>query len=171
MTPISARSRKPIVKPVGIESSSARLVGSEDRRLALRHHVARAAHGVGRVGVDDVAGHQPIKQHAQRGQVLFHRGRGELTLLLLDEGGDVEGLDLRELVEVVGLAPFGEAAGRVEIGFARVVVVDLGGEEFEDALRRFRRRREQPGRDQAGGGGNDELAGRGELAPENETVG
>jgi len=46
-------------------------------------------------------------------RLLFHRGAGELTLLLLDEGGDVQGLDLRELVEVVGLAPFGEAAGRL----------------------------------------------------------
>jgi hypothetical protein len=43
-------------------------------------------------------------------QVLFDRGRGELALQLLDEGGDVERLDLRELVEVVGLAPLGEAA-------------------------------------------------------------
>ena len=44
-----------------------RLLGGEHRRLALRHHVAQAAHGVGRVRLDDVAGHQPVKQHPQRG--------------------------------------------------------------------------------------------------------
>jgi len=32
-----------------------------------------------------------------------------------------------------------------------VVVVDIGGEEFHHSLRRFRGRREQPGREQAGG--------------------
>jgi len=47
----------------GVEQG-ARLVGGEHRRLALRHHIARAAHGVSRVGVEDVAGHQPVKEHA-----------------------------------------------------------------------------------------------------------
>ena len=38
-------------------------------------------------------------------------------------------------------------------GVARVVVVDLGSEEFEYALRGLRRRSEQPGRKHGGGGG------------------
>ena len=54
--------------------------GGEHRRLTLRHHVARATYGVRRVGVDDVAGHQPVKQHPQRRKVLFHRRLGELPL-------------------------------------------------------------------------------------------
>ena len=62
-----------------------------------------------------------------------------------------------KLIEAVILAPLGKTARGVEIGFAGVVVVDLRGEEFEDALCRLRGRREQPGRDQAGGGGDDEL--------------
>jgi hypothetical protein len=138
-----------------MESSRARLVDSEHRRLALRHHVARAAHGVGRVGVDDVAGHQPVKQHPQRCKVLLHRGRGELPLQLLHERGDVEGLHLGELVQAVGLAPLSEAPCGVQVGFARVVVVDLRGEELHHAPRRFRGRREQPGGEQAGGRGED----------------
>ena len=130
-------------------------------RLALGHHVARPAHGMRRVGVDDVAGHQPVEQHAQRRKVLLHRGRSELVLQLLDEGRDVEGLHLAELVEAFGLALRGKAARGVQVGFARVVVVDMRGEEFHHSLRRFRGRREQPGREQAGGRGNDEGAGDG----------
>ena len=33
-----------------------------------------------RVGLEDVAGHQPVEQHAQRRQVLLDRRRGELPL-------------------------------------------------------------------------------------------
>jgi hypothetical protein len=35
-----------------------------------------------------------------------------LTLQLLNERGDMEGLDLREFMQVVGLAPRGKAAAR-----------------------------------------------------------
>ena len=58
--------------------------------------------------------------------------------------------------EAVGLAPRGKAARGVEIGFARVVVVDLRGEEFEHARAAFGRRREQAGGKHGGGGGEDE---------------
>ncbi len=95
--------------------------------------------------------------------MLLHGRRRELALQLLDERRDVDRLHGGQLIEAVILAPRGEAARCVEIGFASVVIVNLRGEEFHDALRRLWRRREQPGRDQAGGGGDDELAG-GELA-------
>jgi hypothetical protein len=42
----------------------------------------------------------------------------------------------------VCLAPLGKAARRIQIGLAGVVVVDLRGEEFDETLRGFRRRRE-----------------------------
>jgi len=45
-------------------------------------------------------------------------------------------MHLGKLVEALGLAPGGEAARGVQIRFARVVVVDLRGGEFEDAFRR-----------------------------------
>ncbi len=44
------------------------------------------------------------------------------------------------------IAPRGEAAGDVQAGFARVVVVDLGGEELQHALGSLGPRREQGGR-------------------------
>ncbi len=105
-----------------------------------------------RIDLDDVADHEPVEQHAQRGQMLLDRGRGEVALQLLHEGGDMKGLHLGELCDASPLAPCGEAPRRVEVRLARVVVVDLGGEEFEDALGGFRRRREERRRKKHGGG-------------------
>lgn len=42
---------------------------------------------------------------------------------VLDKGCDVERLHPVELVETVGGAPIGKAAGCIKVGFARVVVV------------------------------------------------
>lgn len=53
----------------------ARLVGRQYRRLAFFHDILWAAHGVGRVYVQDAARHKPVEQHSERGQVLLHRGR------------------------------------------------------------------------------------------------
>ena len=55
-------------------------------------------------------------------------------------------------LQAVGLAPLRKPARGVQVGFARVVVVDLGGEEVHHSPRRFRHRREQPGGEQAGVG-------------------
>jgi hypothetical protein len=90
-----------------------------------------------------VAGYKPVKQHSQRGQVLLHPGRYEFALQLLDESGDVEGLHVGELGDTVAVAPCREAARGVQVRLAGVVVVDLGGEEFHDALGGFRCRREK----------------------------
>jgi hypothetical protein len=59
------------------------------------------------------------------------------------ERGDMERLDLRELVNVFGSAPVGKAAGGVNVGSSRMRVVDLCGEKLEEAARGFSRRREQ----------------------------
>jgi len=52
--------------------------------------------------------------------------------------------------DVVRLVPLREAAGGIEVRLARVVVLDLSGEEFEYALGGFRRRREKPAGTTAG---------------------
>ena len=70
--------------------------------LPFLTNVFWAAHGVRRVGVDDLASHQPIEQHADGGQVLLHRRRGELPLQVFDEGRDMECLHLVELVQAAG---------------------------------------------------------------------
>ena len=72
---------------------------------------------MGRVGAEDVAGHQLVEQDAQRREVLLHLGGRELALQLLDERDDVEGLHLRQLVETFGLAPLSKAARGVQVRF------------------------------------------------------
>ena len=57
----------------------------------------------------------------------------------------MEGLHVGELADAALVAPCRKAARGVEVRFARVVVVDLAGEEFQNALRGLRRRREQRG--------------------------
>jgi hypothetical protein len=61
-------------------------------------------------------------------------------LQIVHESRDMERLDLRELVNVFGGAPVGEAAGRVHIGSSRMSVVDLCREKLEEASRGFSRR-------------------------------
>ena len=55
----------------------------------------------------------------------------------------MEGLDLRELVNLFRSAPVGKAAGRVHIGSSGMGVVDLCREKLEEASRGFPRRREE----------------------------
>jgi hypothetical protein len=61
----------------------------------------------------------------------------------VDESGNMERLDQRELVNVFGCAPVGKAAGGVNIGPSRMGVVDLCREKLKEAARGFSRRRKQ----------------------------
>jgi hypothetical protein len=58
----------------GIEQSAGFVTG-EVGRLAFSYDMPGATHRVGRIHIDDVAGHEPVEQHAQRGQILFDRRR------------------------------------------------------------------------------------------------
>ena len=78
---------------------------------------------MGRIGRDDLAGDQPVEQHADGGQVLLDRRLLELLPKTLDIGGDVQRLDIvvglrdRALISVMtfGFARIGAAvAMRVE---------------------------------------------------------
>ncbi len=80
-------------------------------------------------------------------------GGEKFPLQVLDEVGDVEGLHVGEPGDAVGVAPSRETAGGVQICLAGVVVVDLGGEEFQDAPGGVRRRLEQRGGLHLGSGG------------------
>jgi hypothetical protein len=48
------------------------LVGIEYRRFASFDGVPRPSRGMGRIYLDDVAGHQPVEERAQRGEVLLY---------------------------------------------------------------------------------------------------
>ena len=115
---------------------------------------------MGWVDFENVASHQPVEQHPHGGQVLFHRGWRDFALQVLDERGDMKGLDAGQFGQAVGLAPAGKAAGGMEIGFAGAVVVDLRGEEFKKAPGGLGVRGEQAGWLKFGSGGQDD---RGEL--------
>ena len=61
-----------------------------------------SADGMSRVGLHDVSGDEPVKQHAQCGQILLHRGRRKLALQFLDKRGDVKGLHAGEIADAAG---------------------------------------------------------------------
>ena len=65
--------------------------GVEHRRLAGFHDMLRAAHGRGRIGRHDLAGDEPIEQHAHGGELLLHARRRMGLLECLDICGDIEG--------------------------------------------------------------------------------
>ena len=113
---------------------------------------------MGRIYLDDVADDQPIEQHAQRRQVLLNRGRRELSFQLFEESRDMGGFD-RAASSSMRLAPLGEAPGGVHVRLARVVVVELGGEEFEEAPGGLRRRCKEGKGNTGRGGGGDQLLG------------
>ena len=138
------------------------LLGRQHRRFALLDDVFWAAHGVGRIHVEDVAGHQPVEEHAKRGQGLLDRGRRKLALEVLHEGSDMEGLHVGELADAVCVAPLREAPCGVQVRLARVAVVDLGGEKLEDALRGLGRWREQRRGVKLPARGDEDVGGRGE---------
>jgi hypothetical protein len=64
----------------------------------------------------------------------------------------MRGLNRGELFDAARFAPLREAAHGIQVRLARVVVVDLGGEEFEEALGSFGCRREEPDRKRGGAG-------------------
>ena len=70
---ISARSRRSRTVSVGMASSSLRhSLPSSTGVLPVFTDVLRPAHGGGRVCRRNLAGDQPVEQHAHRGELLLH---------------------------------------------------------------------------------------------------
>lgn len=80
-----------------------RLFPVENRSLAFLLRIFRPPQRVRRVGVEDMTDHQPVKEHAQRRQVLLYRSLGKPLPLRLGQaqhfyiGGDVRRLHLRQV--------------------------------------------------------------------------
>ena len=75
------------------------------------------------------------KSLSEGGELLLDGGGGDFRCAAFDPGGDVDGLDLDELVDAGGiLAPGEEACRGARVGGAGVRIADLGCEEFEVAL-------------------------------------
>jgi len=110
------------------------LVHIQDRGFAFPLGVLRPAHGVGRIHGEDLGHHHPIEQHPQRGQPLLDRGLGMLPQLVLDEGGNVDRLDLGDILDAMHSTECGELPNRFHVGAAGVLVADVGAEEIAHPL-------------------------------------
>lgn len=109
-----------------------RFLGRQDRRFAFQVRMSRPAHSGGRVDRDDLAGHKPIEEMAQCGQVLFD-GQGCLRSgLEFNPGRDMERPDIGEGMDATGGEPVKELGHGAGIRLAGVPVADLSGEEFEE---------------------------------------
>lgn len=69
------------------------LFGGEHRRLAFLHRILRASHGTRRIVGNDLADHEPIEQHANGREMLFHGRRGQPALQGFNIGGHMDRLD------------------------------------------------------------------------------
>ena len=80
---------------------------------------------------NDLAGHQNIEEHPDRGQVLLHRGRP--LRIVLDVRGDHDRIDFLKRIDALHLAPRKELGDSVRVGNMRVVPVsDRRGEELDE---------------------------------------
>ena len=113
------------------------LVLGQYRGFAAFHNVLRPAHRMGRVCGKDLADHQPVEQHTDGGQVLFYGRLGVRGLQRLDIGGNVDRLDIGELVDPVLLKPGEEVAYGPVIGHPGVLVADRCGKELQEPARRM----------------------------------
>ena len=109
-----------------------RLGGIEHRRLALAHDMRRPAHGRGRINRHHLAGHQPVEQVADGGELLLDRGRGNLARLRFDPGRDMQRLHGYERWHAMHLAPGQKLGHGTAVGPAGVLVADRRGEELEE---------------------------------------
>jgi hypothetical protein len=104
------------VRRVDAVQKLARLLSIQHWRLSLLDHVLRSPHRTRRVERQNLADHQPVKEHPHRSQVLLHRRCLVRLPELLDVGGDHDGLHLSEFAQASLLAPGEEAGGRAVVG-------------------------------------------------------
>ena len=88
-----------------------------------------------RVRRNDLAGDQPVEQHANGSEVLLGRRLRHRVLQVLDIGCHVHRLDIGDTADAVPIAPAEKVTNRPVIGHAGVLVADSGGEELEEPAR------------------------------------
>jgi hypothetical protein len=81
-----------------------------------------------------LADHQPVKQHPNDGEVLFHCWCRQTSLKLLNIGCHYHRLNLFEF-QVSALTPNEEPCYGTGIGKARVLIPDIGCKELYEAPR------------------------------------
>jgi hypothetical protein len=106
-------------------------VALENRRLAGLDDVLGPAHRRRRVHRYDLAGDEPVEQHAHGRKLLLHTRCSMLLLQVFHPGRNVERPNGGERQPAI-FAPGKKPAAGARIGSSRVIVVDVGGEEFDE---------------------------------------
>jgi hypothetical protein len=81
----------------------------------------------------DLAGDEPIEQHADRREVLLDRRLRHRFLQAFDVGRDVQRLDSRQLADTPPVAPDEKQFHGAVISGPRILIPDRRGEKFEEA--------------------------------------
>ena len=113
------------------------MFGRQHWALTALDDMLGPANRMGRVGGEDLPDHQPVEQHADRGEMLLYGRLGGRGLERLDIGGDVDRLDVGELVNAVLLQPGKKVAHGPVIGHAGVLVADRRSKELQEPARRM----------------------------------
>ena len=82
---------------------------------------------------DDLAGHQPVEEHADCGEVLLDARLGKISATALDVAGDDCWSDLFQRSDAARLTPTEEVRDGAGVGSARIRVSDVRREEFDKA--------------------------------------
>jgi hypothetical protein len=143
--------QRPITQPHdgigrdGVQQLSG-VLGGEDWRFAAPGNVLRPSHRRCGIEAHHLAGHQPIEQDADRGEMLLDRRRGQLAAQQLDIGRKVHRLQLFQRPAVL-IAPSEKPLDSHAVGCAGVRIADVGGKTPGNAAPRSRwRARSAPAR-------------------------
>jgi hypothetical protein len=118
----------------GIEEI-ARFVAREDRRFSFFHRVLGPAHDGSRIPGKHLAKHEPIEEHAQRGQVLFDRRVRQRALQFFKVSCDMQRLQAAELVEATRFASGRKSFHGAQVGAACIRVADVRAEKLREPFR------------------------------------
>jgi hypothetical protein len=105
------------------------LFGPQSWGFAFLESVTWATDSMGRICFRNVSGHKPIDSMRKRGQVLLYGEGGDsssqLVPQVVDESGDMERLDLSELMNFLVLLRWKAYAGANRSGGSQTLVVPL----------------------------------------------
>jgi hypothetical protein len=105
--------------------------GTEHRRLPAFHDILRSPDRTGRIHRHDLAGDQPIEEHADRGQVPLDR-RGHARMLL-NAGGDHNRCNRSEVSNPSLLRPGEKGSSGPHIGHTGVLIANVRREKLQEA--------------------------------------
>ena len=132
MVAIKARSRRPPTVSTGMDRRKRRhSAAGKNRRRPAANSVLRTAHGGGRRRRYHLADGQPVEEPPDPGQLLLDRRARRLAHACLQPHGDVDRLDVDDVVDSVFRKPVEQPVCCACVSLAGVRVPDLRGEEVQ----------------------------------------